>query len=1024
MKQRISLLILALLAPVYVWAATDPSWIWLDEEKDGQSAWFVKSFSVEEGLEEAIVAGACDNELKIFINGDRVMQNGNWESVEVSPVKAKLKAGDNVIAIQASNQEGSTAAFCRLTLTYANGKESAVVTDGTWKASATEQEGWAMPGYDASAWGNAKALGVVGDPALVWTRVMTLDVLAQAESANLDPTPVAEVVKDLNLLPGFTAELLYTVPKGKQGSWVNLAKAPDGGFFVSDQGDAGLFHVKAATLGDPTSETVVTPIPAKITSAQGLLWAFDSLYVDVNDGGNSGLYRVTDSDGNGDLDAVELLRKIDGGGEHGPHGIILSEDGKSLYVNAGNHTNLVEVSGSRAPLNYGEDHLLPRQWDARGHAKGRMAPGGWVCKVSPDGTSWELVGNGFRNEFDIALNAEGELFTFDADMEWDIGSPWYRPTRVNHITSGSEFGWRSGTGKWPAYYEDSLPAVVDIGPGSPTGVTFGTGAKFPAKYQHAFYILDWTFGTMYAIHMTPEGSSYVGEKEEFVSGSPFPLTDAIVGDDGALYITVGGRGTQSALYRVYYTGDETTAPTPRKESQATLAARALRHSLEAFHGHEDSVAVETAWPHLSNADRYIRFAARIAIEAQPVATWQARALAEKDPQAAAVALIALARQGDAAIQGELLASLAQFDLAKMDENITLALLRAYALCYTRMGRPEQAVIDTAIAQIDPLLPSDSDNLNAELVRVLVYLDAPSIIEKGLALLADAKPTKIPDWAELLRRNPGYGGTIQQVLDNHPPSQKINYALMLRNVRYGWSMPQREAYFTFINDAAKFPGGASYSGFLTNIRDEALANCSDAEKLALAPITGQSLEAIPDFAVRDLEGASKSWTRESAMAAVKKAGLTGRNFENGRNSFYATGCVVCHRFDGAGGAVGPDLSSVSNKFSMADLLEAIIEPNNVISDQYSSSLVTLEDGTEYEGIVVNNSGSEEEGRMEIHTSDPKAEPIIVKTADVKSIEASRISQMPEGLADFMNENEFLDLLAYLMSRGNPDAPMFK
>ena len=389
-----------------------------------------------------------------------------------------------------------------------------------------------------------------------------------------------------------------------------------------------------------------------------------------------------------------------------------------------------------------------------------------------------------------------------------------------------------------------------------------------------------------------------------------------------------------------------------------------------------------------------------------------------------MALIALARQGDASVQGDMLTALGKFNLAKTQEQVTLALLRAYSLCFTRMGRPDQSTIDAAIAQIDPLLPSGSDDLNTELVRVLVYLDAPSIIEKGLTLLADASPPKIPDWAELLRRNPGYGGTIQQVLDNHPPSLKINYALMLRNVRYGWSMPEREAYFTFINDASKYPVGASYTGFLTNIRDEALANCSDAEKLALAPITGVSLEAIPAFEVRELEGASKSWNRDSAMAAVKKEGLTGRNFENGRNSFYATGCVVCHRFDGAGGAVGPDLSSVSNKFSMADLLEAIIEPNNVISDQYSSSIVTLENGTELEGIVINNSGSEEEGRMEVHTSDPKADPIIVKTADVKSIAASRVSQMPEGLADFMNENEFLDLLAYLMSRGNPDAAMFK
>ena len=323
-----------------------------------------------------------------------------------------------------------------------------------------------------------------------------------------------------------------------------------------------------------------------------------------------------------------------------------------------------------------------------------------------------------------------------------------------------------------------------------------------------------------------------------------------------------------------------------------------------------------------------------------------------------------------------------------------------------------------------MLPSASDNLNTELLRLLVYLDAPGIIEKGLALMADARPPELPGWAGLITRNQRYGGTIQKMLDNHPPSQKINYALMLRNIRYGWSMDQREAYFTFINEAAKHTGGASYDGFLSNIRDEALANCSEAERAALAPITGQSLVALPEFEITELEGADKPWTLRSALAAVKKNGLEGRSFENGRNGFYATGCVVCHRFDGAGGGIGPDLSSVHSKFSMADLLEAIIDPNKDISDQYGSSIVTLRDGTWVQGIVVDNSGSKEEGELEVYTSDPNADAVLVKTADVKSIEASEVSQMPEGLANFLSEYELLDLLAYLVSRGDREAAVFK
>ena len=155
-----------------------------------------------------------------------------------------------------------------------------------------------------------------------------------------------------------------------------------------------------------------------------------------------------------------------------------------------------------------------------------------------------------------------------------MGSPWYRPTRVCHVTSGSEFGWRSGTGKWPTYFPDSLPPALDVGPGSPTGVVFGTGARFPEKYQRALYILDWTFGTIYAVHLKPRGASYTATMEEFVSGTPLPVTDMVVGPDRAMYFTVGGRRAQSSLYRVTYQGALSTVnhggayTNPHRASQA------------------------------------------------------------------------------------------------------------------------------------------------------------------------------------------------------------------------------------------------------------------------------------------------------------------------------------------------------------------------------------------------------------------------------------------------------------------------
>ncbi|MFP6597033.1 MAG: heme-binding protein [Candidatus Hydrogenedentota bacterium] len=1027
MRTLTTLFLIGLMSPLGAWAADVPDWIWLETEQDNQRGWFRAEFDVEGDIASAVVAGTCDNRLALFINGKQLIPGRarDWGSILASDATPYVTTGKNTIAVRGENTDGVAGMFCRLTITHNDGTKTVVVSNDDWTSTGDQPVvGWNKVGYDDSTWTPVKVIGAVGSSSVTWTSRVTIAALESVESVDLNPTPVARPVTNLNLLPGFKAEIVYTVPKVPQGSWVSMTNAPDGGMYVSDQGGTGLYHVMPAKLGDPESKTVVTPQSARITGAHGLFWAFGGLYVHVSEGGKGGLYKATDSNNDGDLDKVErLIRHPFGGGEHGPHGIRYTEDKKALYINAGNHTDLPEITGSRAPSNWQEDLLLPRQWDARGHAKGRLAPGGWICRVTPDGKSWEVVSSGYRNEYDLGMNPEGELFAYDADMEWDIGSPWYRPTRLCHAVSGSEFGWRSGTGKWPTYYEDSLPPVVEIGPGSPTGVVFGTEAKFPAKYQQAVYLLDWTFGTIYAIHMTPDGASYKGVKEEFVSGSPLAVTDTVMGADGAFYFTVGGRGTQSALYRVYYDGSESTKKTPRKESSDTIKARKLRRSLEKFHGKKDNKAVKIAWPYLGHEDRFIRFAARIAIEAQPVSEWKSRALSESDPQAAAIALIALARQGDAGSQEDLLEALAKFDIAKVDESIALGLLRAHALCFTRMGRPDQKILDAVTARLDPHLPSDSDNINTEIVRLLVYLDAPGIIEKGMDLLADARPPRIPEWAELLKRNSGYGGTIQRMLDNHPPIQKINYALMLRNVRYGWSMDQREQYFNFINEAATHTGGASYEGFLNNIRDEALANCSEAEKVALASITGKSLEALPEFDVRPAKGPGQEWSLDGALASYKKSFTRKRDFKNGRNAYFALGCVKCHRFDGAGGGVGPDLSSVNAKFSISDMLEAMIDPSKDISDQYSSSVVEMNNGDYIDGIVVNHSGSKEEGEISIYTDDLNADAIVVKTADVKSIEASTTSQMPDGLLDVLNEDEMLDLLAYLRSRGNPEDSAF-
>src|SRR5690606_26534546 len=145
---------------------------------------------------------------------------------------------------------------------------------------------------------------------------------------------------------------------------------------------------------------------------------------------------------------------------------------------------------------------------------------------------------------------------------------------------------------------------------------------------------------IYAVHLTPNGSSYTATTEEFISGAPLPVTDAIINPaDGAMYFAIGGRKVQSGVYRVTYTGKESTAPA--KSNSDGRRARETRQKLESFHGGQHSKAVKEAWPHLDSDDRFIRWAARVALEWQPVSEWADKALAEKNPAKQVEALLAL-----------------------------------------------------------------------------------------------------------------------------------------------------------------------------------------------------------------------------------------------------------------------------------------------------------------------------------------------------------------------------------------------
>lgn len=809
-------------------------------------------------------------------------------------------------------------------------------------------------------------------------------------------TPVDRITKP----EGFEVELIYSVPGQEQGSWVNLCHDDRGRVYASDQYGA-LYRFTPPASGEVLAAKDIQKLPLEVRAINGMLFAFGALYVGVNDYERkmeSGLYRITDSDGDDELDPVEKLRGMEARGDHGVHAIVLTPDKKGLYLICGNNVEPTEAAASSPvkPL-WSDDHLLPRMPDGRGHNRDRLAPGGIVYRVDPDGKNFEVYANGFRNIFDASLNRNGDLFTYDADMEYDFNTPWYRPTRINHVLSGGEYGWRNGAGKYPEFYIDNLPSTFNIGPGSPTGTTFGYGAKFPAKYQNALYALDWSWGKIYAVHLEPEGASYTATKEEFITGGPLPVTDAIIHPDGAMYFAIGGRRVQSGLYRVTYKGDEPTGPI--QAQPAHLPLHELRRSLEGFHGKQDPEAVATVWPHLSHGDRLIRAAARTALEHQPLGEWKERALNESNAMAQLESLLALARvesaEPKAATRDAILAALMARDYGKLSQEQRLAYGRLLQIVLIRYGDPDKATLSAIASKLDAAYPAATFEENWLLTETLVHLQHPHTAAKALKLIDEA-PSQEPE---------------------------MQYARSLRFLKAGWTPELRKQQLEWFLKAANYNGGASFAKFIEFIRNDSLATFTDAEKAEFADLIAKKPESKSAIELSGAMFAGRTptmWKLEDLSEAAQN-GMSGRDFKRGKQMFAAAACYACHRFGNAGGMTGPDLTGAGGRYSPHDLLDQIINPSKEINEQFAPIVVTRTNGETLTGVVVNLSGD----NVTINTdlSDPNQR-VNVDRKTVESIEPSSVSMMPPNLLMMLTKEEILDLLAYTLSMGDSDHAMFR
>jgi hypothetical protein len=270
--------------------------------------------------------------------------------------------------------------------------------------------------------------------------------------------------------------------------------------------------------------------------AMGLLWEGDTLLAVVD---NALLRFRIGPDGSTATGPPEVIRKIRATSDHHAHCLRRGADGW-LYLIAGDSTG-IDASYATTPTSPTSPIREP--------------VAGCLVRFAPDFKRSEIVADGFRNPYSFDFDTAGNVWTFDADNERCVSLPWYEYTRVYRVVFGGHHGWRahqlSDTWRSPPYFVDVVAPIATCGRGSPTGVVWHKHTAWPES-QRGLLLADWTFGKIWRLRpkdMKPEPFITADGDHGFA-----PTALAVHPTTGDLFISIGGRGTRGAVYRVRWTG--------------------------------------------------------------------------------------------------------------------------------------------------------------------------------------------------------------------------------------------------------------------------------------------------------------------------------------------------------------------------------------------------------------------------------------------------------------------------------------
>ncbi len=316
-----------------------------------------------------------------------------------------------------------------------------------------------------------------------------------------------------------------------------------------------------------------------------------------------------------------------------------------------------------------------------------------------------------------------------------------------------------------------------------------------------------------------------------------------------------------------------------------------------------------------------------------------------------------------------------------------------ALLRLAAGPLDQTLRQRLLTYLEPLFPAGQHDLDGEVCRILVYLQSEKVPSVAMQLIAEA--------------------VTQQ--------QRLLYAVPLRHQVAAWTPDLRQKYFSLLAGASGWEGGMSLGKYVERIAEDALAHVPDTDRENYRALLRQS-QSVSKATAPKREFIRK-WTVAELMERSDL--LENGDPKAGRRLFAALRCFDCHRFQGEGGGVGPDLTTVVRRFNTQDLLEAIIEPDKVISDQFAASMIQTTEGQVITGRVVN---LQTDTLLVLTDMLKPSQHKRIPQEEIETIRPARTSMMPSGLLDSCSEKEIADLVAFLKGttiqtdvRQSPQAP---